>query len=278
MDTSTKVVLLGTGTPNADPERCGPSVAIVVNDTPYIVDCGPGVVRRAAAACEMGIEALRVDNLCHLFLTHLHSDHTLGLPDLIFTPWVLGRNKPLEVYGPDGTICMTDHISAAYAADISIRKTGLEQANDNGCEVNTNEIQTGVWYQDDKVTVAAFAGDHGDWPAYGFKFTTPDKVIVVSGDTRPTPNIIEQAKGCDVLVHEVYSAENFKMRPEKWQKYHSSMHTSTYELAEIAAEVKPGLLVLYHQLFWGATEDELLAEIRQNYDGEVVSGNDLDVF
>jgi ribonuclease BN (tRNA processing enzyme) len=278
MNSSTNVVLLGTGTPNADPERCGPSVAIVVNDTPYIVDCGPGVVRRAAAAYKMGIEALRVDNLCHLFITHLHSDHTVGLADFIFTPWVLERNKPLDVFGPVGTISMTEHILAAYAADIGLRKTGLEQANEYGCEVNATEIQTGVCYQDDKVTIEAFAVDHGDWPAYGYKFTTPDKVIVVSGDTRPTPNIIEQAKDCDVLVHEVYSAEKFKARPEQWQKYHSSMHTSTYELAETASEIKPRLLVLYHQLFWGATEDELLAEIRQNYNGEVVSGNDLDVF
>ena len=106
-ESTTKIVLLGTGTPVADPERSGPSVAIIVNDTPYIVDFGPGVVRRASAAHKAGIKALRVQNLTRAFATHLHSDHTLGYPDLIFSPWVLGRSEPLEVFGPEGIKSMT---------------------------------------------------------------------------------------------------------------------------------------------------------------------------
>src|SRR5215216_1735582 len=116
----TQIVLLGTGTPNADPDRSGPSVAIVVGDTPYIVDFGPGVVRRAAAAFRNGVAGLKVDKLKTAFVTHLHSDHTVGYPDLIFTPWTLDRKEPLEVYGPAGIKAMTRHILEAYKEDIAV--------------------------------------------------------------------------------------------------------------------------------------------------------------
>ena len=276
---STKIVLLGTGTPNADPERSGPAVAIIVKGIPYLIDCGPGVVRRAAAAQERGIEALRVDNLKHLFVTHLHSDHTLGYPDLIFTPWILERDEPLEVFGPIGIARMTEHIISAYVEDIRMRIDGLEPANEVGYKVNTHEIKTGIIYADSNITVEAFAVKHGSWKqAFGFVFQTSDKKIVISGDTAPDDIIVEKCDGCDVLIHEVYSTERFKKKSSIWQKYHSRFHTSSVELADIAARAKPKLLILYHQLFWGATEDELLAEIREHYDGEVVSGNDLDKF
>src|ERR1700683_4358124 len=99
----TQVVVLGSGTPHADPHRSGPAVAVIVTGQSYLVDCGPGIVRRAAAASRQGVPGLEMPKLRTLFLTHLHSDHTLGLPDLIFTPWVLGRTDRLTVYGPRGT-------------------------------------------------------------------------------------------------------------------------------------------------------------------------------
>ena len=275
----TRIVLLGTGTPNAEPDRSGTAIAIVVDDTPYLIDCGPGVVRRANAARKRGIDALRPSNLKHLFITHLHTDHTLGYPDLIFTPWVLERDEPLRVFGPVGTKKMTDHILAAYDEDIRIRVDGLEPANTEGYKVNVTEIEPGVVYRDDKVTVKAFSVRHGSWKhAFGFRFETPDRVIVVSGDTAPTPALIDAARGCDVLLHEVYSQAGFDQRSPIWQRYHASFHTSTEELALIARDVKPGLLVLYHQLFWGATDRDLLREIGQGYSGRVVSGRDLDVY
>jgi ribonuclease BN (tRNA processing enzyme) len=141
---STRLVLLGSGTPNADPDRSGPAVAVVVNGAAYLVDAGPGVVRRAAAAERRGIAALAVKNLRIVFVTHLHSDHTLGLPDLIFTPWVLEREAPLEVYGPAGVKAMTDHLLAAYAQDVRIRLEGLEPVNETGHRVQAHEIAPGV--------------------------------------------------------------------------------------------------------------------------------------
>jgi ribonuclease BN (tRNA processing enzyme) len=275
----TQIVLLGTGTPIANPFRSGPSTAIVVNGTPYLVDFGPGVVRRAEAAHWMGVKGLAVRNLKRAFVTHLHSDHTAGYSDLILTPWVMGRDEPLQVYGPQGIGAMTDHIMAAYRQDIDVRLYGSEPANSEGYKVEANEVKPGVVYQDSNVTVEAFSVKHGSWPqAFGYTFRTPDKTIVISGDTAPTESIEENCHGCDVLIHEVYSQAGFEKLTASWQKYHSSSHTSSHELAEIASRAQPGLLILYHQLFFGSSEEELLREVQQRYNGKVVSGKDLDVY
>ena len=123
---TTQLVLLGTGTPIADPKRFGPCIAVVVNHQPYLVDFGPGVVRRAAAAAAAGVQGLQPPNLTRTFVTHLHSDHTSGYPDLIFTPGVVGRKQALQVYGPSGLRHMTDHILEAYREDLRERIEGLE--------------------------------------------------------------------------------------------------------------------------------------------------------
>ncbi len=276
----TQVVLLGTGTPNDDPNRWGPAVAVIVDDQVYLVDAGVGVVRRAAAARAAGVSALKVTSLSRVFLTHLHSDHTLGLPDLMFSPWVLERPVPLDVYGPKGTADMTAHLEAAWKEDIAVRLFGLEPQHTRNYRAVVHEITPGRVYQDGKVTVDAIAVTHGSWPeAFAYRFQTPDRRIVISGDTTPSDAVAAACDGCDVLIHEVYSAERFKTRPPEWQTYHKAFHTSTIELAGIARKARPGTLVLYHQLFWGATDEDLLREIRAaGYGGRVVSGKDLDVY
>ena len=275
----THVVLLGTGTPNADPERSGPAVAVIVNGTPYLVDAGAGVVRRTAAAEAVGIAPLAVDNLRHLFLTHLHSDHTVGLPDVIFTPWVLERDVPLQLYGPVGSQRMVDHLLAAYDEDIRIRLDGMEPANPHGYQVEVHEMEPGVVYEDENVKVTAIPVHHGDWEhAFGFRFESSDRVIVVSGDATPSDALVEACNGCDVLVHEVYSHVRFEHRPDVWQRYHADSHTSTVQLAELAVRARPSLLVLYHQLLWGTSDEALVTEIAAGYDGVVLSGQDLEVY
>jgi len=278
----TQVVMLGTGTPNADPQRSGPSVAIVVNDTPYLVDFGPGVVRQAAAMSPTyggQIVGLEVDKLAHAFLTHLHSDHTVGLPDLLLTPWVLERDQPLELFGPEGVESMAEHVQKAYDADIKYRLYGLEPANNQGWRINVHTVEEGVVFEDDNVRVEAFPVRHGSWPnAFGYRFTTPDRVIVISGDAAPDAKLEEYAQGADILIHEVYSVEGFSRRDEYWQNYHRSNHTSTHELGDIASRIEPRLLVLYHILFWGASERTVLDEVLEKYSGEVVLGADLDVY
>lgn len=291
MENRTKVVLLGTGTPNPVPARSGPCTAVIVDDRSYIIDFGPGIVRRAETAYrQKGITALKPKNLKTAFLTHLHSDHTVGYPDLIFTPWVMERDAPLKVFGPKGTIDMTNHIMKAYEADIDGRMNGLEKANSEGITVIPTDISEGLVYKDDLVKVEAFLVNHPPFEAYGYKFTTPDKVVVISGDTTPNENVVKHAKGCDILVHEVYSGQGIKNKPPKWYKYHTSVHTSSYELGEIAKKANPKLLVLYHQLFMVGDDEtassavienrvqEIISEIKEKFDGEVVSGNDLDVF
>jgi len=281
-DNKTRLILLGTGTPNADPNRAGPALAISVGDQSYIVDFGPGIVRQAAAlSSNRGgpFDSLNPKNLKVVFLTHLHSDHTTGYPDLILTPWVLERSDPLKVFGPKGIKNMTTKILEAYKADIDYRIDGLEPANESGWKVEAVEVNEGIIYEDKLIEVIAFKVNHGTWDnAYGYKFITEDKTIVVSGDTAPSKQLIEMSRGVDILVHEVYSQAGFNRRTEVWKKYHASHHTSTKELAEIANEVQPKLLVLTHVLFWGSTEGEIMEELQSNYSGKVSLGQDLSIY
>ncbi len=174
---------------------------------------------------------------------------------------------------------MIGHLGAAYAEDVRVRLDGLEPANATGHQVVVQEVRSGVVYHDDLVRVTAFPVRHGSWEhALGYRFDTRERTIVISGDAAPSESIVEACDGCDVLVHEVYSEAGFARRPPVWQRYHSASHTSTTELAAIARRTRPGLLILYHQLLWGATPDELVAEIRAGWDGQVMFGNDLDVF
>lgn len=289
----TTLVLLGTGTPNACPDASGPSSAVVVGDRAYLVDFGPGVVRQAAKAYRNGIDALRPDRLVTAFCTHLHTDHTAGYPDLIFTPWVLERKEPLRVFGPKGIRDMTEHLLKAYKVDIDFRINGFEKANEVGYRVETQEITSGVIYRDDRVTVEAFPVSHGTLESYGFKFTTPDRVIVISGDTAPLEIVAEKAKGCDILLHEVEYTAGLAAREPKWQKYHREVHTLSVDLAEIAKKARPKLLVTYHRIYHMEIQDNtvdvgaemarrneaILEEIRNaGYEGPVVNGMDLDVF
>lgn len=287
-----KAVLLGTGTPNADPERSGPAVAVIVGEDAYVVDFGPGVVRQAARAYESGINALSPANLKFAFCTHLHSDHTLGYADLIFTPWVLGRKEPLKVWGPKGLKTMTDHLHAAYGRDMQERLEGKEPANPEGWKVDVTEIEPGILIQEPNLTVEAFPVSHGSFVSFGYKFSTPERTIVISGDTAPTEELVRQAKGCDLLIHEAYYTKGWESRSQEWKAYHSAVHTSTLQLGETAKQIQPKKLVLYHQLFMMdhqaepetvqerilSVEAEMIKEVKSVYDGKVISGQDMGVY
>jgi ribonuclease BN (tRNA processing enzyme) len=283
---ASQIVMLGTGTPRPDPTRSGPATAIVVNGTPYLVDFGPGVIRRAAAAYNKGITALgaAAGSIKTVFLTHMHADHTAGYPDLILTPWILGRKEPIEVYGPKGLRAMTRHVLSAWKIDIDNRVNGIDRLPPAGCQVVVHEIKPGVIYTDRNIRVTAFSVRHGLEHAFGFRFETPDRVIVMSGDTAPTPSLLKHCAGCDVLIHETYSRRTYEQVSRKWQRYRRTHHTSSTELAALASRVKPGLVVLYHRSNAGGalslvdSEKALLTEIQSLYDGVVVTGHDLDVF
>jgi ribonuclease BN (tRNA processing enzyme) len=298
--TRTRVVLLGTGTPVPDPDRSGPATAIVVDDSAYLVDFGPGVVRRAkAAVLDRHITALEPANLKVAFVTHLHSDHTAGYPDLILTGWTAGRRTPLEVYGPTGLKSMTEHILEAYRIDIETRTNpeGDQRGNHEAWKVTAHEIKSGVIYRDAKVTVTAFPTKHA-LESYGYRFDTPDRSIVISGDTSPTEETIKACNGCDVLIHETRAVEFFDKLPEGSRAFGAKNHTTSEQLATLAAKAKPGLLIVYHAwISWwpsiGPSANQLLGpasgelhsspdvlqkELGSRYSGNFVIGRDLDVY
>jgi ribonuclease BN (tRNA processing enzyme) len=295
----TKVVLLGTGTPVPDPDRSGPATAIVVGDSAYLVDFGPGVVRRAqAAVLDRGVMALEPGNLKVAFVTHLHSDHTAGYSDLIFTGWTSGRSTPLEVYGPTGLNSMTEHILQAYRIDIETRTNpdGNQRPIADGWRVNPHEIKPGVIYKDANITVTAFPTKHA-MESYGYRFDTPDRSVVISGDTNPTEETIKACNGCDVLVHEAQTLDLYTKMPERLHSFVTKYHTTTEQLAALATKAKPKLLVVYHTVSFrpgtaapkflsslvGAgpsrtTPEVLEEELRSRYSGQFVIGRDLDVY
>lgn len=283
----TQIVMLGTGTPIPDPDRSGPAVAIVVDSVAYLFDAGAGVVRRAAAAGRNGVKAFApksptaqpAPRFDRVFLTHLHSDHTLGLADVIFTPWIQGRAAPLDIYGPPGTRQLVQGILDGNAEDISERTHASGGPSINGWKSVVHEIAEGEVFRDSRITVSAFAVPHADWKyAFGYRIQTPDRTIVISGDARPNDAIARQCNGCDVLIHEVYSNSGFATVPPLRQIYHAHAHTSATELGDEATKAKPKLLILTHQLFFGASDETLLSEIRSHYTGRVVSARDLDVY
>ena len=272
----TTLVMLGTGMPRPDPMCFGPATAVVHDGRTFLFDAGPGVMRRMAAA------RLSIRGPEAVFITHLHSDHTLGYPDLIFTTWVMGRKQKLQAYGPVGLKRMTKHIIAAWREDIDVRIKGLERQTKTGYRVDVHEFEGGVVYEHDGVRITAIPVLHGCWKqAFGFRIDTPDRSIVISGDTRPSPALIEASRGVDVLVHEVYPASQvapeIRIGGEVWPSYMREFHTSDRELGEIAALAQPKMLVLHHIVRHGSDDEELARSIRAGgYTGEIVVARDLD--
>lgn len=272
---TTAIVMLGTGGPRPNPEASGPATAIVVGNRVFLFDAGTGVERQLSAA------HLPINGVTALFVTHLHSDHTLGLPDLILTSWVMGRHAPLEAYGPHGLRAMIDQILAAWQEDIAIRTDGLEHEAKGGERVAVHEIDPGVVYDSGGVKITAIPVLHGSWKeAYGYRIDTPDRHIVISGDTRPSDALAQAARGVDVLIHEVYPSGS--LAPEKrpgggdWPAYLRSFHTSDVELGTIAATARPRLLILYHVVSRSRDDDALIAGIRRGgFRGAIVIGHDL---
>ena len=290
---NTQIVILGIGTPVPDPKRQGPALAIVVGNTSYLVDCGTGCVRQATAAYQnKGVTGLQNSALQTLFISHLHSDHTLGYADLILTPWDNRKNAagdlvPLTVYGPTGTIDMTKSLLAAFVVDTDVRiAEGKKEGQDLASTLNPVVIEIPPLsdgappalqpiFSDANVTVSAFQVYHGlVKPSYGFKLETknndgsPDKTIIISGDRSPkrvddsanpyscqiSPDdpVVLFGQDADFLIHEVYAYAKYYKAPEAKKDYLTRYHTSTYELAQIALKTNPKLLIPIHKL--GVTE------------------------
>jgi len=282
VDAETRVIMLGTGTPVPDPERAGPGVAVVVDGQTYLFDAGSGVLQRSVqAAAKFGLPGLTPQNINFLFLTHLHSDHIHDVADFASSRW-WSRTQRLALFGPVGLAAYNMHMTdmAKIEADLRAAGTPPELVTDReGYAATATEVVDGFVYKDERITIEAFEVPHGDIrPAYGYKVTTADKTIVISGDTAYSPALAEKAKGADILIHEVMSGDLLATQSEFWQLYHGNSHTRASEVAQVAKVAQPGLVVLYHILFFTASPADIVAEVKRGYPGAVVLANDLDEF
>ena len=279
---TTDVIVLGTGTPTPEAGRAGAGIAVVVNGASYLFDAGSGTHFRAIEAMEKyGLPELNPQTINYLFITHLHSDHIHDIDNFVMARW-WGRAQRMNVYGPEGLDGIIDNINSIGEIEGRIRAAGTppELVTDRkGYRATAHEIQPGLVFENADIRVEAFTVPHGDIkPAFGYKVTTADRTIVISGDTAYSEEIARQAEGADLLFHEVISGDLLSSMSEFWQQYHGSSHTVTQDVARVANAARPGKVVLYHILFIGQTAEGIVAEIKRDYDGEVVLANDLDRF
>jgi len=277
LDKETQVVMLGTGNPVPDAYRAGPSIAVIHKGEAYLFDIGAGAIQNAVTArYKYDIPSLYPSQICCVFLTHLHSDHTMDYSELAFTLW-WRRRAPIFAWGPAGLEQMTQGMYEMMAPDTALRTSGVQPLQmPDAYKINTTEIEEGIVFQKDDLKVEAFLVNHGEIkPAFGYRITTDDKTIVISGDTAISKRVLEMSRGVDILFHEVISDSGLARNTEFWQKYHRSAHTVASDLGRLASEAQPGLLVLYHGLFYGVPEASVVDEVRTTYDGEVVLANDL---
>ncbi len=264
-------ILLGTGYPRPDANHAGAATAIVAGDKWFVVDAGRGVVMRIAGT------DLKYDKLQAVFLTHFHSDHIAGLPDLFDTSWQFGRKtRPLELYGPRGVSRLAKAMLDFFRDDIHYRRDLLEKHPAAGATIKTHDVREGVVYDDGEVRVTAFLVDHRPVePAFGYRFDSGGRSIVVSGDTRPTPNLVKYAKGADVLILEAYLPEHFlKVDTPEVAARLMHYHTSAEEAGQIAAEAGVKTLVLTHLIPAGAAET-FRERAAKAFKGTIVVGDDL---
>jgi ribonuclease Z len=272
------LIVLGSGMPVPDPERAGPAYALVYGERTFLFDAGAGVMRRVAAA------GLAIDGVTAAFLTHLHSDHTLGLPDLLLTTWTMGRRGPFPLVGPPGTRAMVDHLLAAWQEDVTARINGLEQGQPAGPGVTVVESRGGVVYDSGGVRIEAIPVVHGAFAvAFGYRIRLPERTIVLSGDTGPGDALLAAARGADLLVHESYPSVRLKPedRPggDAWPAYMHSVHTSDVEVGQLALRAGVKQVVLTHIVRMGGTDAELLAGVRRGgFKGVVVVARDLTAY
>lgn len=270
-----RITLLGTGNPRPSMDRFGPSILVEAGEQRLLIDAGRGATIRLF---QLGKGAM-LSSINAVLLTHLHSDHTVGLPDLWLTGWIFGRNTPLAVYGPPGTKAMMANLERAFEADIHTRRDIDERFPAAGIAVEASDVGPGIVFDKGGLRVTAFTVDHGPVaPAYGYRIDYQGRSLVLSGDTRPSDNLVEHARGVDVLVHEVVSPEaerrGAQIDPARAAKV-IAHHTTPEDAGRIFASVRPRLAVYSHIVPSLATARDLIPATRRTYKGRLVVGEDL---
>lgn len=268
-----RVTLLGTGSPTPSLERFGPSTLVEAGDSKLLFDCGRGVTQRLLQIDE---PFPRIDKL---FLTHLHSDHVVGIPDLMLTGWLRARKTPFQVWGPEGTRDMMSHLVDAFQFDIHTRRED-ERLSREGITVIGTDIQQGVMIEIDGVKVTTFEVEHGPVkPSFGYRIDYAGRSIALSGDTRFSQNLIEHARGVDLLVHEVlapraFGAQIAHLSPAQMQRV-MDYHVTPEQAGEVFSRVKPKLAVYSHIVPGHEVDQEVIQGTRKTYSGEIAVGEDL---
>ena len=270
-----RVILLGSGVgPPVNLEQWGASTLVEAGGQRLLFDCGRGATIRLTQA---GVPTPSVNKV---FLTHLHSDHIVQLPDLLLTAWVgpgggvPGRTVPLEVWGPDGTVDMMSAMEKAFAFDIHIRRDVDEKFSADGISVRSHDIKEGVIFERDGVRVTAFLVDHAPIvPAFGYRVDYQGRSVVLSGDTRVSENLVRHAQGTDVLIHEVYDAITTRARSTNLAVTEAVIahHTTPEEAGRIFTRVKPRLAVYSH----APATPAVLEQTRKTYAGPLQGAEDL---
>jgi len=261
-----EVTLLGTGTPSPSADRFGPSILVKAGTDWILFDCGRGATQRFL---QSGIPRSELGRVNALFFTHLHSDHTVGFPDFWLRGWTVGQRKvPIRVWGPTGTTDMMNHLSHAYGADIQLRLSPSTSSyplrSPEGVVLIAQDIAEGQVYNENGVRVTAFDVDHGHVkPAFGYRIDYGEYSVVLSGDTRPSENLVHFSAGVDLLIHEVVLNKPTRI------------HTTPEQAGEIFARVKPRMAVYSHTSTPIAKNAELIAATRKTYNGPLEVGEDL---
>ncbi len=278
-----RVTLLGTGGPPPDPNRFGPATLVEAGDQKLLFDVGRGTTIRLWQI-RVPIRALNAT-----FLTHFHSDHIVGIPDLWLSGWLGGpygqRKTPFNIVGPTGTRELMTNLERAYASDIRIRIADENYPSD-GIKINLQEFaKEGVVFENSGVRVTAFTVDHGEHikPAYGYRIDYDGRAVVISGDTRFSENVIKHGTGVDLLIHEV-AAVRPALLADAQVKTVMDHHTSPQDVGRVFSRARPKLGAYTHLILLARgdvrslTPDELTAQTRETYDGPLVVGEDLMTF
>lgn len=264
------VLLLGTGTPAVSLKRFEASILVEAGEQKFLFDCGRGTILRLA---QLQIPIAEVDRL---FLTHLHSDHTVGIPDLWLTGWIFGREQPFYIWGPSGTRSMMSYLEKAFAFDIHVRRDVDEKLHSRGVTVVARDIRQGVVYESNGVKITAFGVDHGPVkPALGYRVDYGGHSVVLSGDTRPSENLIRFAKGADLLVHEVYYVDDEILRATPEERVIVGHHTTPEQAGEVFSRVRPKLALYSHIGRRDVDPAKLIELTRKTYSGPLRVGEDL---